>query len=167
MVAPGIQLSTTPVLEQYIKDGKLHIPFSFPFHKQPIKGLYQLYRSIAHLVALPLWMLRYALRGWRPRRSWTFRQTITVRRYCIDGFQFPPLTQAHSSLYSLRFVISAGNLAHIVPSGWLVGTTRTTRRFHSTVSRTIITSFSFLLLPPIWWLELSARLLTRPTSNRR
>ena len=81
MVAPDVQLSATPVLEQYIKDGKLHIPFSFPFNKQPIKGLYQLYRFIALLVALPSWMLRYALPGCRPRRSWTFSQTIIVRRY--------------------------------------------------------------------------------------
>ena len=92
MVAPGIQLSATPVLEQYIKDGKLLLPFSFPFHRPPIKGLYQFYRSIARLVALPSWMLRYALRGWRPRRSWTLGKTIIVRLYCIAGFQFTPLT---------------------------------------------------------------------------
>ncbi len=53
-----------------------------------MNGLYQFYRSIARLVALPSWMLRYALRGWRPRRSWTLGNTIIVRRYCIDGFQF-------------------------------------------------------------------------------
>jgi hypothetical protein len=80
MVAPGIQLSTTPVLEKYIKDGKLLLPFSFPFQRQPIKGLYQLYRFTALLVTLPSWIFRYALRGWRPRRSWTLRQTISVRR---------------------------------------------------------------------------------------
>ncbi len=96
MVALGIQLSATPVLEQYIKDGKLLLPFSFPFHRQPIKGLYQLYRFVALLAALPSWMLRYTLRGWRPRRSWTLRQTITVCRDCINRFQFAPLMQAHS-----------------------------------------------------------------------
>ena len=167
MVAPGIELSATPVLEQYIKDGKLRVPFSFPFHGQPIKGLYQLYRFVALLATLPLWMLRYALRGWRPRRSWTLGQTIIVRRYCIDGFQFAPLTQAHSSLCSLRFVLSVGNRIQSVASGWPVGSTKTTLRFHSTVSRTIIISSSFLLLPPIWWLEISAHLPTRPMSNRR
>lgn len=83
MVAPGIQLSATPVLEQYIQDGKLLLPFSFPFHRQPTRGIYQLYRSIALLVSLPAWIFRYVLRGWRPRRSWTLRQTIFVCRYCI------------------------------------------------------------------------------------
>ena len=91
MVAPGIQLSATPVLEQHIKDGKLLLPFSFPFRRQPIKGLYQFYRSIARLVALPSWMLRYALRGWRPRHSWTLGKTIIVRRHCISGFNSHPL----------------------------------------------------------------------------
>jgi len=82
MVAPGIQLSTTPVMEQHIKDGKLLLPFSFPFRRQPIKGLYFLYRLIGLLVNLPSWTFRYALRSWRPRRSWTLRQTITVRPCC-------------------------------------------------------------------------------------
>ena len=104
MVAPGIQLSATPVLEQYIKDGKLLLPFSFPFHRQPIKGLYQFYRSIARLVALPSWMLRYALRGWRPRSSWTLGKTVIVRRYCIGGFQFAYAGLLLSLFAQVRFI---------------------------------------------------------------
>jgi hypothetical protein len=78
MVAPGIRLSETPILEQYTKDGRLMLPFIFPFRRQPLKGLYRLYRFITLLVALPAWTVKYALRGWRPRRSWTFRQAISV-----------------------------------------------------------------------------------------
>jgi hypothetical protein len=79
MVAPGIQLSETPALEQYIKDERLTVPFSFPFRRQPLKGLYQLYRFITLILAIPAWTVKYGLRGWRPRRSWTFRQAISVR----------------------------------------------------------------------------------------
>ena len=96
MVAPGIQLPATPVLEQYIKDGKLCLPFSFPFRRQPFRGLYQLYRLTTLLVVVPSWAFRYALRRWRPRRSWTLHQAISVRRRSL-----PNMNSVHVSYAGL------------------------------------------------------------------
>ena len=90
MVAPGLRLSERPNLEKYIKDGKLMMPYNFPFHKQPTKGLYIIYQFILFLFILPLWVLRYALPSWRPRKSWTIGQAVGVRAHSHYILSFLP-----------------------------------------------------------------------------
>jgi len=89
MVAPGLQLSERPNLEKFIKDGKLTMPYNFPFHKQPIKALYIIYQVILLLVVVPLWVLSYALPSWRPRRSWSISQAVGVRACSPYVLSFP------------------------------------------------------------------------------
>jgi hypothetical protein len=79
MVAPDPQLSEHPNLEEYIKDGKLTLPYSFPFRNQPAKVLYVIYWVALLLFMLPLWIIRNALPSWRPSRSWTIGQAVGVR----------------------------------------------------------------------------------------
>ena len=94
MVASGLRLSEHPHLEKYIKDEKLVMPDMFSFRKQPIKGLYIIYRFTLLLVLLPSWILRYALPSWRPRRSWTLTQAIWVRAhsYSLRSFSLENLS---------------------------------------------------------------------------
>ena len=94
MVASGLQLSEHPHLEKYIKDEKLVMPDIFSFRKQPIKGLYIIYRFTLLLVLLPSWILRYALPSWRPRRSWTLTQAVWVRAhsYSLRSFTMENLS---------------------------------------------------------------------------
>ena len=108
MVAPGLQLSERPNLENYIKDGKLVMKYSFPFRKQPIKGLYIVYRFTLLLFILPLWILRYALPIWRPRRSWTLHQAVWVRAHSYYLPSFFGELILYTLFYVSRTVTHAG-----------------------------------------------------------
>lgn len=53
---------------------------SFPFRKQPLKALYIIYFIIStFFVRLPFWLVKYAFPSSRPRRSWSLKQTLSVR----------------------------------------------------------------------------------------
>ncbi|KAJ7451008.1 alpha/beta-hydrolase, partial [Mycena galericulata] len=59
---------------------RLSSPMSFPFRKQPWKALYIIYFGVSTLfVRLPFWLVKYAFPSNRPRRSWSLKQTLSVR----------------------------------------------------------------------------------------
>jgi hypothetical protein len=120
MVPPRLQPSERPNLEKFIKDGKLMMPYNFPFHKQPTKGLYIIYHLILFLVVLPLWILRYALPSWRPRRSWTISQAVGVRAHS-PGFLSFHLGGLHSTLCFIREELLLAPSIENWPEDWRLG----------------------------------------------
>ena len=146
MTAPGIQLSATPVLEQYIEDGKLLLPFSFPFRRQPIKGLYQLYRFTKLLVILSSTAFKYVFRGWRPRRSWTLRQTISVRLSLLSCMDFSacPLRRLTPSM-----VAQVSSLRWLLDTNGAIGVAGRDHQDYTKVPLNRIKDHpNFVLIPP-------------------
>jgi hypothetical protein len=159
MVAPGLRLPERPILEKYIKDGKLGIPYSFPFHKQPIKGLYVIYRFVLLLALLPLWIIRYALSSWRPRKSWTLTQALVVRAhsYHLLSSYFRGLI-----FHMSRTDSCVGYRQLVRGSVSLAGRIETIALFNFPPSRTTLASYSFRPLVPTLSLVTSKRMQIRP-----
>ncbi|KAJ6625552.1 alpha/beta-hydrolase [Mycena sp. CBHHK59/15] len=47
--------------------------------RQPFKSIYLLYQLANTLCRLPWWALAAIPRSWRPRRSWSWRRTVSIR----------------------------------------------------------------------------------------
>jgi acetyl esterase/lipase len=142
MAAPGLRLEERPVLERYIENGKLVMPYSFPFRKQPIKGLYVVYRFITLLVLLPFWTLRYALPSWRPRASWTLKQALYV---CTHSSYLlsTPLENSSSICEQNRYVRWLSTI------GEMIGVSGRTHKDYTLLPLPSIKDHSgFVLIPP-------------------
>ncbi|CCA70988.1 hypothetical protein PIIN_04921 [Serendipita indica DSM 11827] len=53
--------------------------YSFPFRRQPLKGLFLTFKLVLFLLYLPAWMIEGLVPFLRPRKSWTLQKVLRVR----------------------------------------------------------------------------------------
>ena len=60
----------------------------FEYRNQPWRGIYLGYQSVLTVIRVPVWILLSVPKALRPRRSWTFKKTISMRLFSfLSPFQ--------------------------------------------------------------------------------